>query len=74
MTLLELQEKLGEQIKTLSEGKNLTEADFKKAIIICNIAKQMVNNADVILRYGKLTMQDTLRGCLIEHEKDSSDM
>lgn len=70
MTLSELQDKLGEQIKILSESKNLTEADYKKAIIICNIAKQMVNNADVILRYSKLTYQDNVKTLLIDKSED----
>lgn len=69
MTLIELQEKLGEQIKILSENKDLTSSDFKKAIIICNIAKQMINNADVLLRYSKLSLQDSVRNLLGNENK-----
>lgn len=66
MTLAELQVELGKQIRILSNGIDLTEADYKKAMIICSIAKQMVNNADVILRYSKMTLNDNLKGTLIE--------
>lgn len=69
MTLTELQEKLGEQIKILSENKDLTSSDYKKAIIICNLAKQMINNADVLLRYSKLSLQDSVRNLLGNEKK-----
>ena len=69
MTLIELQEKLGEQIKILSENKDLTSSDYKKAIIICNLAKQMINNADVLLRYSKLSLQDSVRNLLGNENK-----
>ena len=69
MTLIELQEKLGEQIKILSENKDLISSDYKKAIIICNLAKQMINNADVLLRYSKLSLQDSVRNLLGNENK-----
>ena len=57
MTLIELQKKLGEQIelltaegKTWAEKKNISE----NAMVIAFMAKQMINNADVMLRYEKL--------------------
>ncbi len=64
MTLFDLQQELGKQIENLSKGEGLTAADFKKAIIICNLAKQMINNADVLLRYSKLQLQDGVKRLL----------
>ena len=62
MTLIELQDVLGENIKALQELKTDGEsADpekvkmvYGKAEAIARIAKQMVNNADVVLRKDKL--------------------
>lgn len=49
MTLLELQNVLGEEIKAVQEGT----ADIDKAKAIASLAKQMINNADVVLRTDK---------------------
>lgn len=49
MTLLELQKVLGEEIKAVQEGT----ADIDKAKAIASLAKQMINNADVVLRTDK---------------------
>lgn len=49
MTLLELQEMLGEAIKGVKDG---TE-DVDKAKAIASLAKQMINNADIVLRTDK---------------------
>ena len=69
MTLIELQEKLGEQIELLSD-KN-TPHQAKKALAdvaatVSSLAKQMINNADVILRTEKLVSEGKLKDSAIE--------
>lgn len=57
MTLIELQEKLGEQVALLSDPKasyQSKKAMAEIAMTISSLAKQMINNADVILRTEKL--------------------
>ena len=62
MTLLELQGILGENIKAVHDMKvSGEEADpeemkavYGRAEAIARLAKQMVNNADVVLRKDKL--------------------
>lgn len=49
MKMLELQEALGEQIELMRKG----EGDIDKAKAIASLAKQMINNADIILRTDK---------------------
>lgn len=56
MTLTELQNKLGEQIDLLTDKK--TPFTAKKqladvAMTVSSLAKQMINNADVVLRTEK---------------------
>ena len=63
MTLLELQEILGERIRivsdsTLSLEERKREADISQTI--SSLAKQMINNADVILRTDKLVAEGKL--------------
>ena len=57
MTLLELQKILGARIEKVQDG-TLTdeqrEAEVKTSDIIARLAKQMINNADIILRTDKL--------------------
>ena len=60
MTMLELQNVLGERINiTLQE--NLTpeerQTENEQSALVMGIAKQMINNADLILRYEKLQAQ-----------------
>lgn len=69
MTLIELQAKLGEQIDLLSD-KNTPHQD-KKALAdiaqtVSSLAKQMINNADVILRTEKLIAEGKLKDSAIE--------
>lgn len=69
MTLIELQNKLGEQIDLLSDKD--TPIPKKKAIAdtamtISSLAKQMINNADVILRTEKLISEGKLKDSTIE--------
>ena len=49
MTLLELQNVLGEEIQGVKDGT----ADIDKAKAIASLAKQMINNADIVLRTDK---------------------
>ena len=49
MTLLELQKILGEAIEGVKDGT----ADVDKAKAIASLAKQMINNADIVLRTDK---------------------
>ncbi len=69
MTLIELQDKLGEQIELLSDKstphhakKNLAEV----AMTVSSLAKQMINNADVILRTEKLVAEGKLKDSAIQ--------
>lgn len=69
MTLIELQKKLGEQIDLLSDkdipaGKK--KAIAETAMTISSLAKQMINNADVILRTEKLIAEGKLKDSTIE--------
>ena len=69
MTLIELQNKLGEQIDLLSDkempiGKKKVIAET--AMTISSLAKQMINNADVILRTEKLMAEGKLKDSSIE--------
>lgn len=64
MTLIELQAKLGEQVELLSDGsmsyqekRNLVDV----AQTISSLAKQMINNADVVLRTEKLLAEGRLQ-------------
>lgn len=64
MTLVELQEKLGEQVELLTDKSTPYQA--KKAIAevamtISSLAKQMINNADVILRTEKLVSEGKMK-------------
>lgn len=63
MTLRELQEVLGDVISTitredLSPERRAIERD--KAESVARIAKQMINNADVVLRTDKLIAENKL--------------
>lgn len=69
MTLYELQNKLGEQIdlitdstKSAAERKKLAEM----AMTVSSLAKQMINNADVVLRTEKLIAEGKMKDSVIE--------
>lgn len=69
MTLVELQNKLGEQIDLLTDPKTPNQA--KKALAevaqtVSSLAKQMINNADVVLRTEKLVAEGKLKDSAIE--------
>ena len=64
MTLVELQEKLGEQVELLTD--KTTPYQAKKtiadvAMTVSSLAKQMINNADVILRTEKLVSEGKMK-------------
>lgn len=63
MTLLELQEILGERIEIARDKSLPIEQRAKEAEIsqtISSLAKQMINNADVVLRSDKLVAEGKL--------------
>lgn len=69
MTLVELQTKLGEQIALLSDKDTphvAKKAQAEIAQTISSLAKQMINNADVVLRTEKLIAEGKLKESTIE--------
>ena len=64
MTLIELQKVLGERIE-IANNKDL-DAETRKnendtSQVIASLAKQMINNADVVLRAEKLVSEGKLK-------------
>ena len=60
MTLLDLQGILGDRVRiTLDPNLTMEERDTEneQSILVCNLAKQMINNGDLILRTEKLAAQ-----------------
>ena len=69
MTLLELQKILGERIeiarnKDLPIDERIKETEISQTI--SSLAKQMINNADVVLRTDKLVAEGKLKNSHIE--------
>lgn len=69
MTLLELQKILGERIKiavnaNLSIEERKAETDLSQTI--SSLAKQMINNADIVLRTERLVADSKLKNSNIE--------
>ena len=64
MTLIELQKVLGERI-AIAVDKNLTDEERKMETdlsqTISSLAKQMINNADIVLRTDKLVAEGKLQ-------------
>ena len=63
LTLVELQEKLGKEIDILTDSTTsyAVKLDHTKiSSVIAVLAKQMINNADVILRTEKLANEGKL--------------
>lgn len=54
MKLLELQELLGKEIDKLSNSEKINGFDIDRANAISRMAKQMINNGQVILRAEKM--------------------
>lgn len=76
MTLTELQEILGERIRIANDDTRSLEDRKKEAEIsqtISSLAKQMINNADVILRTDKLVAEGKLQHSHIEKLVNSDD-
>lgn len=69
MTLYELQNKLGEQIDLITDKTRQPEERKKLAVMamtVSSLAKQMINNADVVLRTEKLIAEGKLKDSVIE--------
>lgn len=69
MTLIELQNILGRRIEIATNNDLTLEERQKETEIsqtISSLAKQMVNNADIVLRAEKLVYEGKLRGSNIE--------
>ena len=76
MTLLELQIKLGEQIDALTDPN--TSFELKKQVaeissVISSLAKQMINNADIVLRRDKMIAEGKLKNSTINKMIDHED-
>ena len=69
MTLIELQAILGERIK-IAVNKDLSIEERKQETelsqTISSLAKQMINNADIVLRTNKLVAEGKLQNSAIE--------
>lgn len=69
MTLMELQEILGERIRIVSNTEMSMDERKKETELsqtISSLAKQMINNADVVLRTEKLVAEGKLENSNIE--------
>lgn len=69
MTLLELQNILGERIRIAIDPDMSVEERKKETEIsqtIASLAKQMINNADIVLRTDKLVYEGKLQNSHIE--------
>ncbi len=69
MTLVELQAILGERIRVATDGslsKEQRKEETEISQTIASLAKQMINNADVVLRANKLTAESKLKDTTIQ--------
>lgn len=69
MTLIELQDILGRRIEIATNNDLTLEERQKETEIsqtISSLAKQMINNADIVLRAEKLVYEGKLGGSNIE--------
>lgn len=69
MTLTELQKILGDEIQKITDEQTPYEARKRLSDIsqtVSSLAKQMINNADVILRTEKLKAEGKLKDSNIE--------
>lgn len=69
MTLFELQKVLGERIEITNDmamSEEERKKENEKSDMIARLAKQMINNADVILRTDKLIAEGKLKESTIE--------
>lgn len=69
MTQVTLQKILGEQVQLISDLE-MDDEDRKKAYekadVIARLAKQMINNADIILRTDKLAGEGKISNSVIQ--------
>jgi len=69
MTLIELQKVLGDRIK-IAIDKDVSIEDRKRETelsqTISSLAKQMINNADIVLRTNKLVADSKLKDSAIQ--------
>lgn len=75
MTLLELQNILGERIRIAIDPDMNVEDRKKETEIsqtIASLAKQMINNADIVLRTDKLVSEGKLQNSHIEKMVDKN--
>lgn len=73
MTLTELQDILGERIRiAIDENMSLEDrkAETELSQTISSLAKQMINNADIVLRTNKLVAEGKLQNSTIERMID----
>lgn len=70
MTLLELQEVLGERIRIAQGNSNMSAeeqaAENTTSEVIAKLAKQMINNADVMLRRDKAKSEGKLANSALD--------
>lgn len=69
MTLYDLQKVLGERIEIANDMAMTAEERTKEtqtSEVIARLAKQMINNADIILRTDKLRSENKLQGSTID--------
>ena len=73
LLLLELQDILGQRIKiAVDENMSLEDrkAETELSQTIASLAKQMINNADIVLRTNKLVSEGKLQNSAIERMVD----
>ena len=69
MTLIELQKILGERIEianNLDINNEERKIENEKSEVIAKLAKQMINNADIILRADKLITENKSKNLTIK--------
>jgi len=69
MTLIKLQEVLGERITITTNPSMSAEERRKEAEIsqtIASLAKQMINNADIVIRADRLKTESKIDGAMID--------
>lgn len=70
MTLIELQKVLGDRIaihNDMAMDSEEREKENEKSDIIARLAKQMINNADIVLRTDKLISEGKLQNATIKN-------
>lgn len=64
MTLYQLHNMLGEELEKVKDSDKLSEEEQKKildsATVFSSLSKQMINNADVVLRIQKFAYENNI--------------